>query len=64
MFGPATRHEEEMFRVTLTAAVQAVLSVPVDVKDLQGRLVVSVCIGNERRGETATLQMLRGYRVW
>ena len=53
MFRPATPHEEELFRVTLTAGVQAVFSLP-----------VCVYIGNEHRGKTATLQVLRGYRVW
>ena len=38
-------------------------SLLVNVKDLQARLVVSVYIGNEHRGKTATLQVLSGYRV-
>ena len=63
IFGPATPHEEELFRVALTGAVQAVLSLPVGVKDLQARLMVCVYIGNEHRGKTPTLQVLRGYRV-
>ena len=44
--------------------MQAVLSLQVNVKDLKSRLMVSVYIGNEHRGKTATLQVLRGYRVW
>ena len=64
MFGPATPHEEEQFWVALTGAVQAVLSRPVDVRDLQARLMVCMYTVNEHRGKTATLQVLRGYRVW
>ena len=64
MFGPTTPHEGERFWVALTGAVQAVLSLPVDVRDLQTRLMVSMYTDNEHRGKTATLQVLRGYRVW
>ena len=40
------------------------LLLPVNVKDLQARLVVSMYIGNEHRGKTATLQVLCVYRLW
>ena len=63
-FGPVTPDEEERFWVALMEAVQAVLSLPVDVRDLQVRLMVCVYTGNEHRGKSATLQVLRGYRIW
>ena len=64
MFGPVTPHEEELLRAALTGAVQAVLSLPVGVRDLQVRLMVCMYTDNENRGKSATLQVLRGYRVW
>ena len=47
MFGPATPDEEEMSWVALSEAVQPVLSLPLNVKDLQGRLMACIHIGNE-----------------
>ena len=52
-----------MFRVALMGVVGAGLSLPVDIKNLQARLMVCMYIGIEHRGKTATLQVLRGYRV-
>ena len=64
MFGPVTPDEEELLRIALTGAVQAVLSLLVDLRDLQVRLMVCMYTDNEHRGKSATLQVLRGYRVW
>ena len=47
MFGPATSDNEELSRVALKEAVQPVLSLPMNVKDLQVRLMVCIHIGNE-----------------
>ena len=63
MFEPATPHEKELLRVALTGEVQAVLSLPVDVRDLQARLMVCMYTDNGHRGKTAILQVLRGYHV-
>ena len=47
MFGTATPDEKELSRVALSGAAQPVLSLPMNVKDLQARLMVCVDIGNE-----------------
>ena len=47
MFGLATSGNEELSRVALSEAVQPVLSLPRNVKDLQARLMVCIHIGYE-----------------
>ena len=63
-FGPATPDEGGLFRVALKGAVQPIIRIPSETKDLQARLMVCAHIGNGHRGTAATLQVLRSYCVW
>ena len=62
-FRPATPDEEGLFRVALKGAVQPIIWIPVEAKDLQAQLMVCAHRGNGNRGTAATFEVLRSYCV-